>query len=122
MRIFLAAAIAALLLAPAYAQQSPNINLIPELKSKTPEEKENRLTAACSAWNMACGTPEECLRLLDQYVEGYKRFNPATPSPNRNTPSPWKTFNWSVRTDLRTSCTACSSQYAFLLELAANST
>jgi hypothetical protein len=40
MRIFFAAAITALLLAPAYAQQTPNINLIPELQSKTPEEKE----------------------------------------------------------------------------------
>ena len=25
---------------------------------KTAEEKQNRLTAACSAWNMACGSPE----------------------------------------------------------------
>ena len=34
-----AAAAIALLVAPAYAQ-TPNINLIPELQSKTPEEKE----------------------------------------------------------------------------------
>jgi hypothetical protein len=39
MRIFRAAALVALLSAPAYAQ-SPNINLMPELQSKTPEEKE----------------------------------------------------------------------------------
>jgi hypothetical protein len=25
---------------------------------KTPAEKHHRLTAACSAWNMACGSPE----------------------------------------------------------------
>ena len=45
---------------------------------KTLEEKRSRLTAACSAWNMACGSPEECQLLLERYVEGYKRFNPAT--------------------------------------------
>jgi hypothetical protein len=43
----------------------------------TAEEKQNRLTAACSAWNMACGSPEERQRMLEQYVEGIKRFNPA---------------------------------------------
>jgi hypothetical protein len=41
MRIFSAAAVIALLTGPAYAQmQTPNINLIPEIGSKTPEEKE----------------------------------------------------------------------------------
>ena len=41
MRILGAAAVIALLTGPAYAQmQTPNINLIPELQSKTPEEKE----------------------------------------------------------------------------------
>ena len=45
---------------------------------KTPEEKQNRLTAACSAWNMACGSPEVRRQQLEQYVEGYRRFNPAT--------------------------------------------
>ena len=44
---------------------------------KTPEEKENRLTAACSAWSMATGSPETRRRQLEQYVEGYRRFNPA---------------------------------------------
>ena len=42
-RLFFAAvaAIAALATAPAYAQmQTPNINLMPEFQSKTPEEKE----------------------------------------------------------------------------------
>jgi hypothetical protein len=39
MRILSAAAVIALLTGPAYAQ-TPNINLIPELQSKTPEEKE----------------------------------------------------------------------------------
>ena len=39
MRILSAAAVMVLLTAPAYAQ-TPNINLIPEIQSKTPEEKE----------------------------------------------------------------------------------
>ena len=44
----------------------------------TPEEKQNRLNAACSAWNMACASPEIRRQQLEQYVEGYQRFNPAT--------------------------------------------
>ena len=39
MRMLSAAAIAMLLTVPAYAQ-TPNVNLIPELQSKSPEEKE----------------------------------------------------------------------------------
>lgn len=39
MRILGAVAVIALLTGPAYAQ-TPNINLIPELQSKSPEEKE----------------------------------------------------------------------------------
>ena len=45
---------------------------------KTPEEKHHRLTAACSAWNMACGSPEMRRQQLEQYVEGYQQNNPAT--------------------------------------------
>ena len=47
---------------------------------KTPEEKENRLTAACSAWNMANRSPEIRRHQLEQYIEGYRRFNPAISS------------------------------------------
>ena len=39
MRVLSAAVVAMLLTAPAYAQ-TPNINLMPEFQSKTPEEKE----------------------------------------------------------------------------------
>jgi hypothetical protein len=39
MKVFRIAAVMALLTAPAYAQ-TPNINLMPELQSKSPEEKE----------------------------------------------------------------------------------
>jgi hypothetical protein len=40
MKIFRAAALIALLAGPAYAQQLPDINLIPEARSKSPEEIE----------------------------------------------------------------------------------
>jgi hypothetical protein len=42
MKVLRAAAVLALLVLPGYAkaQQMPNVNLIPELASKTPEEKE----------------------------------------------------------------------------------
>ena len=41
MRIFRAAVIAALLIAPGYAHaEDPHVNLIPEVRSQTPEEKE----------------------------------------------------------------------------------
>ena len=43
---------------------------------KTPEEKHHRLIAACSAWNMACGSPEMRRQQLEQYVEGYRQNNP----------------------------------------------
>ena len=45
---------------------------------KTPEEKHHRLTAACSAWNIACGSPEIQRQQLEQYAEGYRQNNPAT--------------------------------------------
>ena len=41
MKVFRIAAVMALLTAPAYAQMStPNINLMPEFQSKSPEERE----------------------------------------------------------------------------------
>ncbi len=43
MRMLSAAAVMVLLTAPAYAQ-TPNINLIPELTAKTPEEKDAEAT------------------------------------------------------------------------------
>jgi hypothetical protein len=45
---------------------------------KTIDERQNRLTAACSAWNLACASPEVRQRQLEQYVEGHLLFNPAT--------------------------------------------
>jgi hypothetical protein len=41
-------------------------------------ERQNRLNAACSAWNMACCSPEVRQRQLQKYKENYLRFNPAT--------------------------------------------
>jgi hypothetical protein len=40
MKVFRIAAMMVLLTAPAFAQSTPNINLVPELQSKSPEEKE----------------------------------------------------------------------------------
>jgi hypothetical protein len=41
MKVFRSAAVIVLLAGPAYAQNAiPNINLLPEMQSKTPEEKE----------------------------------------------------------------------------------
>ena len=47
-------------------------------EGRTPGEKHSRLTAACSAWNMACGSPEIRRQQLEQYAEGYRQNNPAT--------------------------------------------
>ena len=44
----------------------------------TLEERQNRLNAACGAWNMACGSPEVRQYQLEEYSKGYLRFNPAT--------------------------------------------
>jgi hypothetical protein len=41
-------------------------------------ERQNRLNAACTAWNLACGSPEVRRRQLEQYRDGYLRINPAT--------------------------------------------
>jgi hypothetical protein len=45
-------------------------------------ERQDRLNAACTAWNMACASPEVRERQLEQYKEGYLRFNPATSPDN----------------------------------------
>jgi len=44
----------------------------------TLEERQNRLNAACSAWNMACRSAEVRQYQLEEYRKGYLRFNPAT--------------------------------------------
>jgi hypothetical protein len=41
-------------------------------------ERQNRLLAACAAWNIASGPPENRRPLLEQYKKGYLRSNPAT--------------------------------------------
>ena len=45
---------------------------------KTLAERQNRLTAVCSAWNMACVSPEYRQRQLEEYKEAHVRFNPGT--------------------------------------------
>ena len=45
---------------------------------KTLEERQNRLNAVCTAWNIASGSPEHRQQQLERYGEGYLRSNPAT--------------------------------------------
>jgi hypothetical protein len=45
---------------------------------KTLEERQNRLNAVCTAWNIASGSPELRQQQLERYGEGYLRSNPAT--------------------------------------------
>ena len=45
-------------------------------------ERENRLNAACTAWNMACASPEVRSRQLEQYAKGYFQINPVTSPSN----------------------------------------
>ena len=44
----------------------------------TIEEWQNRLNTACTAWNMACGSPAVRQRQFKLYKKEYLRFNPAT--------------------------------------------
>ena len=46
-------------------------------QGKTCEEKHHRLVAACSAWNIACGSPEMRRQQLEQFAEEYRHHNPA---------------------------------------------
>jgi hypothetical protein len=42
----------------------------------TPEERQNRLTSACTAWNYACVPVDVRTKLLDEWVAGYRKWNP----------------------------------------------
>lgn len=44
----------------------------------TQGQKEARLIAVSSAWNIACNPPEQQQKVLDRYMTGYLRFNPDT--------------------------------------------
>ncbi len=44
---------------------------------KTLAERQNRLTAVCSAWNMATASPANREQQLQQFAASYRRFNPA---------------------------------------------
>jgi hypothetical protein len=43
---------------------------------KSLEDRQNRLTAVCSAWNMACVPSQNRQRQLQQFAESYRLFNP----------------------------------------------
>ena len=42
----------------------------------TLNDKRCRVMEACSAWNMACRTPDIKTKLLDKYLEGYRSYFP----------------------------------------------
>ncbi len=42
----------------------------------TLDDKHARLTAVCSAWNMACGSAETQQFQLNRYFESYQRISP----------------------------------------------
>jgi hypothetical protein len=44
---------------------------------KTRAERQNRLSAVCSAWNMACASPATRQQQVQQFAHGYWRFNHA---------------------------------------------
>ena len=43
---------------------------------ETPEAKQNYLTGACTAWNIASAPPERRKKLVDDFVAEYNRHNP----------------------------------------------
>ncbi len=45
-------------------------------------ERENRLNAACSAWNIACASPEVRAPQLAQYADNYLQYNSGTSPSN----------------------------------------
>jgi hypothetical protein len=82
MRILSAAAVAMLLTAPAYAQmQTPNINLIPELQSKSPEEKEQDSRRQDLVRSVGRGAQQRCAedRRPGQAEDQDRQQRPAQP-------------------------------------------
>lgn len=47
-------------------------------QGETPEAKQNYLTGACTAWNIASAPPERRKKLVDGFLTEYKRHNPNT--------------------------------------------
>jgi len=43
----------------------------------TLERRHSLLNAACSAWNIACNSPEVRKKHVDHYVQQYRKFNPS---------------------------------------------
>jgi hypothetical protein len=81
MKVFRIAAVMALLTAPAYAQMStPNINLIPELTSKTPEEKEQE-AAQQKAYKESLKKIPDAKGASDPWGNVRSAETPKTPAP-----------------------------------------
>jgi hypothetical protein len=94
MKVFRIAAAMALLTAPAYAQGGPNINLIPELQSKTPEEKEQE-AAQQKAYKESLKKIPDAKTSTDPWgtvrsVDAPKTSTKASTKESTKTPSPLK--------------------------------
>jgi len=50
--------------------------------AQTVEEKHARLTAACTAWNLACSPPDKRSELLNKYLDSYGDSYPDTTKEN----------------------------------------
>jgi hypothetical protein len=65
----------------------------------TLEDRRNRLTAACSAWNMACHIPELRKKHLDHYMQSYGEFNPNADAEHLE--NVWKDMERLIETKLK---------------------
>lgn len=54
------------------------------MMAQTPEDKENLLRTACSAWNIACAELSKRNQLIENYVSEYSRLNSAPPDISAN--------------------------------------
>jgi len=95
MKVFRIAAVFALLAAPAYAQM-PNINLMPDVKSQTPEEKEQEAQQQ-KAYRDSLKKIPDAKASNDPWGNVRSPDTPKTPSPAKKT----KTGSTQTKADTR---------------------
>jgi hypothetical protein len=95
MKVLRIAAVFALLAAPAYAQL-PNVNLMPEVKSLTPEEKEQE-AAQQKAYRDSLKKIPDAKASNDPWGNVRSTDTPKTPAPAKKT----KTGNAQTKSDTR---------------------
>ena len=99
MKVFRLAAVFALLAGPAYAQM-PNINLIPETKSLTPEEKEQEAAQQKAYRELAEEIPD-AKTSNDPWGTVRNTDTPKTSATKTPVPAKPKTGSAQTRTDTR---------------------